>query len=295
MAVNESNTPYCIACSADNHVNNYSNMMTASTKRKKYIQIMKSELVNEFMEKGGIYEKHCRAMLYHTFLVVVLGSTVLATSVEEEVWSNEIHMLFCRDHLARYTPQQTGEIIFEGIGIDDDASIEGAALLYKAIREDLYRKILYTHLSDVKKQDASTIRCNFEHLLNDLDRRNEMPWELLQAMYHIVDGCAVQYQSSAVLYTMVIISYSMRGCYIRCVQAPGHGKEEVDGPIGNEKTYADSIFARPGRQAKEDLQEHELEAPMHRMVNGTKTSLAKMLYDIVQYLLIQSGYLPVSK
>jgi hypothetical protein len=168
----------------------------------------------------------------------------------------------------------------KGIGTDGDVSMEGATLLYKAIGEDRYGKILYTHLSDNKKKDASTIRCNLEHVLNDLDGRIEMPWELLEAMYDIIDGCAVQYCCGVFLYTMAMISYSMRLGYTRCVQAPGHGKEEVDGLIGTEKTYADSIFARPGRQDKEDAQEHDIKAAVHRMGNGMKTSLAKMLYDI---------------
>jgi len=42
-------------------------------------------------------------------------------------------------------------------------------LLYKADGADDYRKILYTHLLDDKKQDSSTIRCNIEHVFNDLD------------------------------------------------------------------------------------------------------------------------------
>jgi hypothetical protein len=66
--------------------------------------MMKSEQMNESMMEGGTYDKHCRAMLYHTFLVVILGSTVLAKSVEEEVWSNYYHILICRAHLERYTP-----------------------------------------------------------------------------------------------------------------------------------------------------------------------------------------------
>jgi hypothetical protein len=47
--------------------------------------MMISEPMREFMKDGGTYEKHCKAMLYHTFLVVMLCSTVLAKSVEEEV------------------------------------------------------------------------------------------------------------------------------------------------------------------------------------------------------------------
>jgi hypothetical protein len=86
MAVNESNTQNCIACSADNHVNNDANVTKNSTIRKKYIWMKKIEPMHEFMIEGRIYDKHCRAMLYHTFLVVMIGSTVLAKSVEEEVW-----------------------------------------------------------------------------------------------------------------------------------------------------------------------------------------------------------------
>jgi hypothetical protein len=44
------------------------------------------------------------------------------------------------------------------------------------------------------------------------------------------------------------------------VQAPGHGKEKVDGLIGTEKTYADTIFAHPGWHAKENPQEHSSQA-----------------------------------
>jgi hypothetical protein len=107
--------------------------------------------------------------------------------------------MFQRDHSERYTPCQTGEIMSEGIGIDGDVSMEGATLLYKGVGNDLFRKILYTHLSDDKKQDSSTIRCNVEYVLNDLDKRQEMPREYLQAIFDIEYGCAVQYRCGVVL------------------------------------------------------------------------------------------------
>ena len=65
------------------------------------------------------------------------------------------------------------------------------------------------------------------------------------------------------------------------MQAPGHGKEEIDGLEGVEKTYADSIFARPGCQAEEDFTVYDYKAPIHRMENGQKLSLAKMMYYIL--------------
>jgi hypothetical protein len=42
-------------------------------------------MMSEFVKEGGTYHKHMGGMLYHRFLVVMLGSTVLAKSVEEKV------------------------------------------------------------------------------------------------------------------------------------------------------------------------------------------------------------------
>jgi hypothetical protein len=153
-----------------------------STVRKKYIHMMKSDLMNEFIKEGGTYYAYVKAILCHTFLVVVLGSTVLAKSVEKEVRSNNRNILFHIDHSERYTPCQMGEIVSKGIGTDGDVSMEGATVLYKPEGSDSYRTILYTHLSGDKKQNGSMVRCNTEHVLNDFDERGELPQELLEAI-----------------------------------------------------------------------------------------------------------------
>jgi hypothetical protein len=114
--------------------------------------MMQSKPMNEFIKEGGTYHTYSKAMLYHTFLVVMLGSPVLAKSVEEEVLSNERNILFRRDHSEQYTPWQTGEIMSEGIGTDGDVLMEGATLLYKPVGSDSFRKIIYTHLSDDKNR-----------------------------------------------------------------------------------------------------------------------------------------------
>ncbi len=79
---NKSNKAYCLACKFDNGA-------TKSTIRNKYICMMKSEPMNEFIKQGGTYHTNIQTMLYHTFLVVMLGLTMLAKSVEEEVRSND--------------------------------------------------------------------------------------------------------------------------------------------------------------------------------------------------------------
>jgi hypothetical protein len=85
------------------------------------------------------------------------------------------------------------------------------------------------------------------------------------------------------LYSLAQIATGFNVKYTRCVQAPGHGKEETDGLEGVEKTYADSIFARPGpgHQVKEDFTVYDYKAPIQRMENGEMSSLAKMMYYIL--------------
>ncbi len=203
--------------------------------------------MNEFMALGGTYHKHIMAMLYHSFPIGMLGSTVLAKAIVEVFQANDYNLLFWHDHSESYTPRQTGEIMSEGIGADGDVSIEGATLLYKCQGLASFWKILYASLSDDKKQDASTVRCNIEHVWNDLEERGELNQGNLNGMYDIVDGCAMQYRCATVLYVLAQLSIlQLNTCYMRNVQAPGHGKEEVNGLIGTDKTYADMIFAHPG-------------------------------------------------
>ncbi len=90
------------------------------------------------MSEGGTYHKHICGMLYHTFLVVMLGSTVLTKSVEEVVQSNNINVLFWCDHSDSYTPRPTGEIMLVGIGTDSNVSIERVTLLFKVLGSDSF-------------------------------------------------------------------------------------------------------------------------------------------------------------
>jgi hypothetical protein len=178
-----------------------------------------------------------RATLYHTFLVIMLGSTVLAKSVEEEVRLNDLKVLIHRDNSEQYTPHQTREIMSEGIGTDGDVSMEGVTLLFKPVGYDHYHKILHTNLSNDKRQNALTVRCNIEHLLNDVDR-GEISHEKLEGVIETTNGCAVQYRCRTVLHSFAQISSAYDVKYTRFVQAPGHGKEEIDGLERTEETHA---------------------------------------------------------
>jgi hypothetical protein len=74
-------------------------------------------------------------------------------------------------------------------------------------------------------------------------------------------------------------------CFTWCVQAPGHGKEEVDGLVGTEKTYADSVFARPGRLAEDDGDDYKAQRKILKVFPfgtmypfGTITNLTPTLF-----------------
>ena len=146
---------YCLECECNPCYDE--NAKKKPRMQKKYIRQLKSEKMSEFMKEGGTYHTHMSGMLYHAFLVVMLGSTVLAKSVEKEVRSNNFNLMFWHDHSERYTPRQTGEIMSEGIVTDNNVSIEGATLLFKVLGSDSFWKILYASLSDDKHQHAHMI------------------------------------------------------------------------------------------------------------------------------------------
>ncbi len=87
IATNKVNVVYCIQCEGDTNANE--NLRETPRIQKKYIRQEKSEPINKFMCEGGTYHKHISGMLYHKFLVVMLGSTVLAKSVDKVVLSND--------------------------------------------------------------------------------------------------------------------------------------------------------------------------------------------------------------
>ena len=144
-----------------------------------------------------------------------------------------------------------------------------------------------------------------------------MPRQVLEQVYDIVDGCAVQYHCSTVLFSLALLAMH-RGIRItRCVQATGHGKAEIDPLLGTEKTYADTRFDRPAILAEKEIEEVDIWAEMrecseqqsdemeekneleteigennrnlavhdvaiHKMKGGQKLSLAKLVYEILR-------------
>ena len=130
--------------------------------------------------------------------------------------------------------------------------MEVCSLFYTPKGKEKSEKVLYLHLSDDTTQDAAAVKCHTEYALNDIDIRGEMPSEELKAVFSIVDGCAVQYRCGTVLHSLAHLAMSKNIVYTRCIQAPGHGKAEVDGEGGEAKNAGQKKYNQPAALPEND-------------------------------------------
>ena len=93
LCVNAMNAEYCMECE-HTQITVQQVGRNIPCMQKKYIRQEETEPINEFMALGGMYHKHIKAMLYHSFLVVMLGSTVLVKNVVDIVKANDNNLLF---------------------------------------------------------------------------------------------------------------------------------------------------------------------------------------------------------
>ena len=100
------------------------------------------------MKEDGTYHTYTKTMIYHTFLVVMLGSRLPGKMVEYDVSGRHNSLLFHRDFSEKFTPVQNGEIQSEGIYNDEAASIEVVSLYYTPKEVEDAIKDLYLHLLD---------------------------------------------------------------------------------------------------------------------------------------------------
>ena len=149
-----------------------------------------------------------KAMMYHTCLIVMLGSQVLGRMVEEEVVRKKNGLLFRRDFSEKFTPVRNGEIQSEGIGNDKSISMEVCSLFYTPKGEEKSEQVLYLHLSNDTTQDAAAVKCHTEYALNDIDKRGEMPSEELKAVFNILGCYTVQYRCGTVLHSLAHMTMS---------------------------------------------------------------------------------------
>jgi hypothetical protein len=128
----------------------------------------------------------------------------------------------------------------------------------------------HSHFSDGQRQDAATTYEHTETLISNLKARHILLRGCVQFLD--TDGCCKQYRCGNSIYLNSLLS-SEHGITIdHAVNAPGHGKDIVDGLNATDKNFLKKkmcLIGTPG--AQETKQRMEAAA----MVNGASKSLAE--------------------
>ena len=125
--------------------------------------------------------------------------------------------------------------------------------------------------------DVVTVKCHIEHALNNLDERGEIHMEDLKHIFSIVDGYVVHYCCATVLHSLAHLVKSRLVIYTYCIQAPSHGKAEVDGEGGEIKGTCQRVYDRPAL-LPEDEKHRTTRLANHKVGDGKR---AKLMYKIL--------------
>jgi hypothetical protein len=128
----------------------------------------------------------------------------------------------------------------------------------------------HSHFSDGQRQDAATTYEHTERLVCNLKERNI--WlggctELLDT-----DGCSKQYRCGNSIYLNSVLSSEHGFVIDHAVNAPGHGKDIVDGLNATDKNFLKQKMCLVGTPGAQN-QETRMEAAA--MVDGAAKSLAE--------------------
>ena len=97
---------------------------------------------------------------------------------------------------------------------------------------------MYFHISDEKRQNASTVHENIMCVLNDRNTGAsnkdvpEIRIDKLETLFEICDGAASQYRCGHVLQSIAHIVTLTQTQLYRIIQCPGHGNSKVDATCG---------------------------------------------------------------
>ena len=119
-------------------------------------------------------------------------------------------------------------------------SIEGCVVeSYET--ETMRKKEFHSHFSDDCTQNAATTYQNMLVLLDFLEGEHALVRDLT-IMFDHTDGCTAQYRCGIALYLLSILACKKKIIIDRAIEAPGHGKDEVDGVNATTKRFIRSKF-----------------------------------------------------
>ena len=140
-----------------------------------------------------------------------------------------------RDYAERLLAKFNEEIQSNHFGQGTNLSMEGCFVEFKYI-DGTIRAHFHSHMSDKSTQDAATSHAHLTVLLNKLSEQ-EIIKRGISTMWDHTDGCTKQYRCAKALYLMSCLASEFDIIIDRLVDAPGHGKDVVDGMNAQDKVY----------------------------------------------------------
>ena len=133
---------------------------------------------------------------------------------------------------------------------DESLGIEGITVYFKPKGADGPETHFYSILTTEKAQDGNVVYANTRITLEDiadlLDNGDELVGvEFMRQILEILedtDGCEVQYHSANSLHMLYKMATELDIIIDQGVDAPGHGKDLVDGYNGTDKTVLTDEF-----------------------------------------------------
>jgi len=237
--------------------------------------------VSTFVEPDGVFQIHLEKYLWHRFHRTFLGGSIGLEMAHQYVKNRPGEALITnRDWADAWKKAAFGQFQQEHFGNSETVNIEGCTAKY-CLPCGTERFNFYSHLTDMKRRDGSTVAENIRTMLYDLFDRGDLTLGTLKVLVSIVDGCAVQYRCGTVCYQLCKLAKEFNIVYDRFVQAPGHGKCTVDATNGMDKTLLDLFFSCLVADPE------ELESGMKRVLthtrgeDGEEISLAEVCYNIL--------------
>ncbi len=127
-----------------------------------------------------------------------------------------------------------------------------------------------SRFSDESKQDASTTHAHMLVLLEYLFENNVM--KIGSTEWQDTDGCGKQYRCGTALYLLSLLASQKHVVIDRAIEAPGHGKDIVDGLNATDKRFLKGKMCLIG-SPEANGSAHRMVA--HSMVEGASKSLAE--------------------
>lgn len=117
--------------------------------------------------------------------------------------------------------------------------------------------------------------------IHGVTQSNESIDEAITEILEETDGCCVQYRCANALHMAQKLAMELDVIYDRAIDAPGHGKKDIDGFNGTDKRVLDSEFRGNVEHQPEALNPLKKETLLYQMCDGTRIDIA----DIAQKVL----------